>query len=814
MDTSSKEAKTKDFSTFEQALGQLHDNLLKDYVDDGHSIVIAMSRKGPRLVEAVFIQEELSKLNVVTEFAIPFIFKKMEQGVTYRIYVVDDAVYYGSTLKNLIKEIREYEQIYGLTLEVKAYVAIVDKEALPFNEIEVIGMLGPRNGYGHYFVQQVMSLFRSKKRCMEVEFPTITYVLDKTADLIILEEELKKSFGEVYRTSYKEEDVLNVLLKKEGSQFSKIRMYREGTMLHLTFMSPFNLCIGTVFFDELFKSMGTAYHDWWCNLLANIVDSQEKANLSDSLRRNMEKSLVVMANYIYSFQGFIYHRQEIERLLGRRGYLILSHGIQSRDLYKLIGVRKLADDLAILLSYYDRLVDFRFPNWNSSSVISEHQIYEEYDSPTPSERDSLAEHNLHMVRNSQNLHQALSAIVFNQNLFVERWSRKGNEGPIRHLWFGYKHDSLAELVKRYARFDEPKSLEQDIHEWLDRRIDMGCVVPQYIKDGESKTWVRVFRPGENEDVLLSHLSRFVIHVYSQIEEQFHLGYCPVETLGKVLSIVWRQFGDEFLQSQFCFKLFVSDGELYIDQEILPQALTVIRYLQKMYIFEVSNDGEVKISSRIADPDFLHYTTLDSKYEKEIDDFVEKMFVEMKDWGVNVYSSYNYFNHYLNRDVTTGKLMEVSKDSARQLKKVIENIEVELNIHPESPLTDEQKEIVFDVFQHIRKYDEHPNFYIKAGMTSDEYWHQYRTIPRVRVQHDFKAMYQVINLIVGVYMVGVERTMAYLKGSLVKNAMTMLRMDSLRAYIEKIEESGDLKDLRYGTTMPGLIKGILDRIMQS
>lgn len=814
MDSTYQEAKTKDFSAFEQALGQLHDNLLKDYVDDGHSIVIAMSRKGPRLVDAVFSQEELRRLNVVTEFAIPFIFKKMERGVAYRIYVVDDAVYYGSTLKNLVKEIREYEQIYGLTLEVKAYVAIIDKEALSFNEIEVIGMLGPRNGYGHYFVQQVMALFRSKNRCMEVEYPIVTYTLDKVSGLESLENDLRESLGQVYRSSCQEGEMLSVLLKKNLSQFSKIRIYQDGKRLHLTFMSPFNLCIGTVFSDELFKSMGMAYHEWWGNLLACLVDSQDKVNLSDSLRRNMEKSLVVIANYIYSFQEFIYHRLEIESLLGRRGYQILSHGINSGDLYKLIGIREQADELTKLLSYYDRLVDFKFPNWHCSSVISEYQIYEEDNSPTPSERDSLAEHNLHMVRNSQNLHQALSAIVFNQNLFVERWSRKGNEGPVRHLWFGYKHDSLTELVKRYARFDEPNSLERDIHEWLDRRIDMGCVVPQYIKDGKSKTWVRVFRPGENEDVLLSHLSRFVIHVYSQIEEQLHLGYCPVETLGKVLSIVWRQFGDEFLQSQFCFKLCVSDGELYVDQEELPKPLTVIRYLQKMYILEVSNDGEVKISSRIADSDFLHYTTLDSQYEKEIDDFIEKMFVEMKDWGVDVYSSYNYFNHYLNRDVTTGELMEVSKDAARQLKKVIEIIEVELNIHPESPLTDEQKEKVFEVFQHIRKYDEHPNFYINDGMTSDEYWRQYRTIPRVRVQHDFKAMYQVINLIVGVYMVGIERTMAYLKSSVAKTAMTMLRMDSLRAYIEKIEESGDMKDLRYGTTMPGLIKGILDRIIQS
>ena len=344
MDSTYQEAKTKDFSAFERALSQLRDNLLKDYVDDDHSVVIAMSRKGPKLVDAIFKKDELERLNVVTEFAIPFIFKKMEKNVTYHIYIIDDAVYYGSTLKNLVKGIREYEQIYGLTLEVKAYVAIIDKEALSFNEIDVIGMPGPRNGYGHYFVQQVMSLFRSKKRCMEVEYPTITYVLDKVADLTTLEEELKKSFGDLYMTTYKEEEVLNVLLKKDGSQFSKIRMYREGTWLHLTFMSPYNFALSDVYSKELFHSMGGAYREWWNNLISCLADKEQSKSLSESFSRNEEKSLVVMANYIYSYQSFIYNRLEIEGILSRRGYKLVSHGINSEDVYRLIGRKNLADE--------------------------------------------------------------------------------------------------------------------------------------------------------------------------------------------------------------------------------------------------------------------------------------------------------------------------------------------------------------------------------------------------------------------------------------------------------------------------------------
>ena len=57
MDTAEKIAKSKDLSAFERSLRQLHDNLLNDYVDGDYSIVIAMSRKGPRLIDCVFSNE-------------------------------------------------------------------------------------------------------------------------------------------------------------------------------------------------------------------------------------------------------------------------------------------------------------------------------------------------------------------------------------------------------------------------------------------------------------------------------------------------------------------------------------------------------------------------------------------------------------------------------------------------------------------------------------------------------------------------------------------------------------------------------------
>lgn len=811
MDSTHQEAKTKDFSAFEQALGQLHDNLLKDYVDDGHSIVIAMSRKGPRLVDAVFNQEELSRLNVVTEFAIPFIFKKMERGVTYRIYVVDDAVYYGSTLKNLVTEIREYGTIYSLTLEVKAYVAIIDKEALAFNEIEVAGMPGPRNGYGHYFVQQVMSLFRSKNRCMEVEYPSVSYVMDKPVDLKLLEEDIRKAYGQVYLTRYKEENVLNVLLKKDGSQFSKIRIYRNGTRLQLTFMSPFNLAVGATRSQELLKSMGAGYHGWWGRLLGCLAEGQEKVVLSDLQRRNMEKSLVVMANYIYSYQSYIYNRLELENTFSRRGYKIVSHGISSEDIYRLIGRKDLTDELAQLLAYHDRLVDFKRPDWNSIEVTVEHQIYEEYDSPTEEERRTLESHNEHMIRNSRTHQEALSAVLFNQNLFVERWSRHGMQAPSRHLWFGYSHDVLLKLLDRYSRFNESPS-EAMIHEWLDTRVDTGCVVPQYIIDNGSGQWVRVFRPGENEEIVLSHLARYVLFVYRLINQKLKLGFVPREVLDQMLVVLHKQLWNDFLSNQFTFELQEQQRKVVlVEPELAGNPISVIEYLRKMYVLE-ENNGEVSVAPRISDQEFLTNTTLDDRTTYFIEQMVETVMTRYLEMKVKYSNSESFFNYYLHHDVKPDYLLKYSKGIAQRLYEIAEKISLAMH-YDRGKIADEKiEDELINCFHDIMEYNLSPDFYLEGIKNEKEFKDRCESDLSLKAQNNFKVLLQIINLMVGLYALdNIDDVLSYLRSETTLKAMGLLRLGSLKKYIEELDELNPNK-IRRDSKLLNLQIDILTKII--
>jgi hypothetical protein len=810
VDTAGIEAKSKDLSVFERSLRQLHDNLLNDYVDGDHSIVIAMSRKGPRLLDCVFSKQEQQRMRIITEFAVPFLFRNLHRGELYHVYIVDDAVYYGSTLKNLVKELREYEKAYFLNLEIRAYVAVIDQGALTFNEVEVKGLSAPREGYGHYFVRQIMTEFRKKHQCLEVEFPIVTYHLERPISLQDLSKVLAEHFHDIYIVNHREGEVLTVLLERDDSQFCKIRIYANNKQLCLAFMMPRCIPCGLSGMEGLLDSMGGTYRKYWQSLYNYIMQDADSKNLSESVERNAEKSLVAIANYLFSYQYYIYYRRSIEGIFSGRGIDAKGYGVDNNALFRLIGIESFSDELASILSHYDRLVEFRWPKVGRKIDATVHQIYEESNTPSMEERRTLEAHNEHMVRNSRTYDEALSAVVFNQNLFVERWSRHGLHSGNRHLWSGYTHDVLLQLLRSYSRLDDEPT-EMMVHEWLDARIDLGCVVPQYIIDNESGNWVRVFRPGENEDVLLSHLARYVLHIYQQIDRQLNLGFVPLQVLGYMLLVLHKRLWDGVLKDQFLFSMSEYERTIVIDEpEWKEDPITVIKYLRKMYILEVTDD-EVSIAPRISDPEFLENTTLDDRALYLINQMVEAIMQKYKEQHIKYSRCDSFFNYYINRDVDKGIVLQFSKDIAKRVLQVVKGL-LTTTYFPQDMKADEQtKDRLLECYHDIMKYDVAPGFYIDEFVDAKSFWETYQD-DGIRAQHNFKALMMIINLLVGVYVFdNFENVKGYLYNKNTMTMMTLLKLDALKSYAENLTKELNVDKTRRNQRILIILRDYLEKI---
>lgn len=114
-----------DGNLYRNSLATLVKNLNEMILSSETDIVIALSRKGPRMLEYQRMFNNLKEFAFTTEHSLPFIFEKISnnRNKKYRIFIVDDAIYFGSTIQNLYKEIQAYIIAYQLdNVEISAVI--------------------------------------------------------------------------------------------------------------------------------------------------------------------------------------------------------------------------------------------------------------------------------------------------------------------------------------------------------------------------------------------------------------------------------------------------------------------------------------------------------------------------------------------------------------------------------------------------------------------------------------------------------------------------------------------------------------------
>lgn len=815
MRTEENTLQLSDKKHFDSSLQNLHDRLLQYYYDgDTKTVIIALSRKGPKMVDAIFSAEERGKLDIVTEFAMPIFFSRIPKGSKLRVFILDDAVYYGSTLLNLYNEIKRYEILFDITLEVKAFVAIKDANAMYLPQPEIIADEAWRNGCGHYFVREAMSRFRRLHQCMEVEFPIITYSFGRQIHVQALGQVLARQFGEkCYTEQYEEGSTLNVVLNCHQSQFCKIRLYPDGTQLHVSFMAPRLIPNDESILRRLMSHMDNRLADWWSRFCAEILKDQADVKTVEALKRSRHRNIVSMANYIFSYQEYILNKNLLEMTFQQIDSALECKGLDEYALYQVIGDKEMADDLLLCLSAQARHAHPHFPNIPSIPLMPDGLNYEEPRNPSEEERRTLSSHNWHMIRNSHSYKEALSAIFFNQNLFIERWSRTKARYEARHLWFGYTHDSLMSMLREHGRFSQPDNIEIALHRWIDNRIDMGCIVPQYILDYATNQWTRVFRPGENEELLLSHLGRFAIHVYNRVEKRLMLGFVPDHFLDNMLSAIYKRFWNQGLSSQFQFGLQLSeDNVLQLSPLESEHQTKVLLFLQKMYILE-NNDGEITIAPRITDEEFKSNTTIDAGIQTRIDDFVEEILDKFDASETPVDNDYVIFNYYLNEDMADEALAEAYQQVARQLLRAVRMIDTGIDIGDGRYVNAACQQLLLDCYHQLIRYDvDIVMFSDKREMTFEEYWNRFETEPRFRAHTQIRRLNYILNLLISVYAIDrFDNFLAYTRSSGQKDYLKMIGLDGLQKYIDQMTSAGNFREVQTSHKLTRALQHVISQI---
>ena len=673
---------------------------LSDYYNKTEDVLIlSVSRKGPKLLERLFGRKEARHLNTITEVALPFCIKRLaNKKKEWKVKVIDDAVYYGTTVEGIIHELEAFETLFNIECKKELYTAIRAKESHEsfkenLKEVRIHSYnddnnIELRSGYGHYFISHLEKDLAETGNTLEIEFPIVEYYADHTIDQADLFSSFIETYGKdrCYTVEHHGLQSLSIILdEKDGQSFNKIRIFVKDATVRLVCMSPWVIPNDILVLVSLFRE--SPFRGVWLYLMdAYIEPALGKRNTNAYafmlVERSIRKSLVIMANYMLSCEQLIIEKSKLQQAFNHAEINLTYKGISTSDLFYLLGdidlCSKLIDRFNNLWydGFDDKIWSLVEPYYNPPSAKIDYQVFELKDFPEAKELDIFENRNGDMLGHSMNVEEALSALFYNQTSLIEKWSRHSEQYDFGRLRFGYTFDSLKKDLHRTGILDGKTNSQKKVHQWIDRRIDQACIVPQYIVDHKTNVWCRVFRPGENEDALLSHLTRYVLAVFNSMDRIQKLGWVYKDLFEELLCLsVHHQEG---LDDSFEFELLsdMSKRRLMFKYGEESEARSVFDYLTDMKILHVE-DNMVSISKELADDDLRKTTTLDSEIEKMIRDKIARI-MEMVVYFD--YQQYPFFvtNLFFFESSQINTLVQFNKGYQKSLEEAIAKIEKEEN----------------------------------------------------------------------------------------------------------------------------------------
>lgn len=528
----------KEYKELDEIIAKWYDSLCRE-----GGLCVAISRKAPRLIEwciEKYGMPEDTNLNIVSELSIPFIdFKRVKSCM-----LIDEAIYHGTTFTKIYDMINESSD----NIEIKALPLFVSESAIANNPL-LNGILDSsvfkiNSSYVNFFIDTIVKRFHEGIKPYDMEFPILYLDFDHTVTKEEVELALKKlnilesnKYGydipKCYysTTTYSRErnetftsftylfeySFGGYLPQSKKPDFAKLRINFKGNRVSITVMSPYVIPAANLQTpDSIFTGeLEMIWQTIWRSAHMSQTDNAE-------INYQREKSLVVMANYLLSYNNLLCLLDNI-----LQSFNVSKMSLSSMDLKYLVG-DELVKKLFPMLNSISEPTDFSF-NWLSDNID---RMYIPY---------SFRRDYLHSMGSANLKAKSLEEKISNQfsamHWDVEVNSRENTSGDYYgRLRFGESYSSLMERY-RIENLDSEK-LRSQIHQNIDSRVDAGSVVPNYVMLNDvSPYWLRLFRSGENEDVLKDQFNRVILFIYDEYNRISESDNLPFYLLQMICSLL-------------------------------------------------------------------------------------------------------------------------------------------------------------------------------------------------------------------------------------------------------------------------------------
>lgn len=533
--------------------------LILELEGQGQEIVpVAMSRKMPRLIEWMkkdSTDSFLHNLQFVSEHVLPYTLRHFDPKKQSMV-IVDDAIYYGSTINLITGYIREIASIKPYVCPI-AVSDVIDE--LPHAEMRRQEENVIKENNIPYFTTQNAKNIISLSRPIDVEFPILRFDISGANKF---EEELDKALEECFENAdvYMIEHQMEIdnrwevirsynILPKKGTtydrwnkDFCKMRVFVSKQEIQVVAYAPGFLSEKALSADQLLFS-DSRVQDLWTGIktseMAELPEIEGVNSFAKRIRETYEiqcaRSKIVWANYLASFLYLLEQKDSlckaISKVYGKS--VILSPKIHREDLQLLLPSELVCSVTTSLNSYFKEgpAVGSTFYGIHSETLANQELIPEECE-------NEYLERKRKGLQRCSVANEALSHIFSNQHFYIND-GKLGNNYLQRtqRLRFGITYTALE---KNLAFPIGINGLWKSIHQWIDKNIDEGTVKPKYERmmlDGNAY-WLRMFRAGENEDSF-TKMRRLCEFIIGKIRQKEYRSYVERRVVEDLLALVWE-----------------------------------------------------------------------------------------------------------------------------------------------------------------------------------------------------------------------------------------------------------------------------------
>lgn len=644
----------KDYVKLDRQLGFWHRKLV-----EGYDLCVMLSRKGPRLNEWIECYlDPLRIQNVVTEIAIPFI----DMRLVKRCAIADEAIYHGTTFEKVYQIVRDSARP---NTQIAALPFVVTNEAADrLDSLLPQGQLRIADNCINFFIDTIIARFQFLGKPYDMEHPLLYADMEQDFDdeeMVAIATDIAGHFNRMFpdRLQMRHYDT-NCYIREEGigqksitllmdglfatafvqgakPDFAKVRLMRKGNRLCVAIMTPY------VINDlDLRKDTGLFEGDL-LKVWNRIVEEADRYEIfSEECRYQKQKSLVIMANYLLSYASYQLIAPVLERAIQRHGKS--QPVLCERDLAYLLGWQ-LAHEVKLMLE--NGVIRYIIPQVTVLPVtIQDRQIPLAYDNDY--QRTSSA-FDLGLYNKTE---QRLSNLFSTMHREVELKSRQ-YETDYARLRFG---ESFKSICRRYAIGLNADQVWLDVNRGIDTRIDRGSVVPNYVHvtAPSFNYWLRLFRSGENEDLLLDQVSRIVGFMVRAYILQTGMRSVPVADVELIICLLSLQPHSMVRIFASRIRFDVSNGLIYAvlrptqdDKNDVP----IVRMAMRNGMVRLSTIGELIFNSRAYAE--KGGQTLSEDVEKQIEQSIGQVIAMLRELGFAT-ASRELLNLLLYDQVHTGQ----------------------------------------------------------------------------------------------------------------------------------------------------------------